>query len=163
MNSINDKLSSVIYPQLLQLVNVYSVKYIDTGDRVTDGICTAIFNAVIAIIASCSCTILSYIYKLWCRYNSVKILSNTKNNSMLIVENILPEYKIEQIIKCKYNIKTTEMSNGYYFSDISSWAVEKKKINSVQSSGKSTACAIKFPTEALHTDDKYKKLSAGEM
>ncbi len=49
---INSKISSTIHPQILQLINIYLVQYINTGDRVKDGCFTIIVNTLIALILS---------------------------------------------------------------------------------------------------------------
>jgi hypothetical protein len=49
---INGKVSSVIHPQILQLINIYLIQYINTGDRVKDGCFTIIVNTLIALILS---------------------------------------------------------------------------------------------------------------
>jgi SpoVK/Ycf46/Vps4 family AAA+-type ATPase len=58
-----EKMSSVIYPQITQLINLYSIKYVDTGDRVKDGAFIMILNCTIGIALSGLYHILKYIYQ----------------------------------------------------------------------------------------------------
>ena len=58
-----EKMGSVIYPQITQLINLYSIKYVDTGDRVKDGAFIMILNCTIGIALSGLYHILKYIYQ----------------------------------------------------------------------------------------------------
>ena len=47
-----DKITSVIYPQVLQLVNIRMTQYINTGDRIQDGLWVLIANTLVALTVS---------------------------------------------------------------------------------------------------------------
>lgn len=158
LSSITESVSSVVYPQLLQLINVYLVKYIDTGDRVTDGIYTTVFNALIAICLTSACTAITYICNILFNYYKALYPSEEEKAGTIIVGDILPLYKIDNIMKYKYNISTETLGNGYNFSNVSAWAIETKKIDSVQVMGQSTPCVVKYPNSSPFNEDRHESL-----
>ena len=154
---LSEKISSVIYPQLLQLVNVYLVKYIDTGDRVTDGIYTTVVNALIAILVTSMCSFASYFMNVLITYYRKFYPTEDEAAGTIIVGDILPLYKADDVLKYKYNISTEIIGTGYNFLTVSVWAIEKKKIDSIQIPGQSTSCGVKYPLD-VKPEDRNNKL-----
>lgn len=56
------KVLSVISQQFQQLTNLYVVKYINTGDRVVDGVLSVMANSMISLLSSLNYTLLINCY-----------------------------------------------------------------------------------------------------
>lgn len=90
---IMDKITNVIYPQLLQLINIKITKLINSGDRVQDGIYIMVINSSIVVLL----TALYYVSTYY--YNLVFIKKETYE---IDCEEVIKTHNIEQIIEYKF-------------------------------------------------------------
>jgi ATP-dependent 26S proteasome regulatory subunit len=119
---IKDKIGSTIHPQILQLVNIYLIQYINTGDRVKDGCYTIIVNALIALILSSIYYGWIELYKMVCGYFESSDYEMNVNEIMKIHKfDAVMQYK--QVVDIKYT--------GFIVSDVLSYLIENKKINDI--------------------------------
>jgi hypothetical protein len=122
---IYNKISDVIYPQCLQLFNLYLVKHVNTEDRVKDGIIVVILNSIIVII-------LNLLYNFTIKiYNYLKV--NKNNDEIIIVEDVIRSYSINQIIEYESNFKLIDSNyNGFNsVTWIMTYLKETKNINTI--------------------------------
>jgi hypothetical protein len=103
MNVILEKVNGVIYPQITQLINLYSVQYINTGDRVKDGIIIVLLNGIISLILSALYNVISIIYKKYYLTRLVEYMN---------IEEIISENSLEKVIAYKHEIKISGEFDG---------------------------------------------------
>ena len=100
---VKDKISNTIHPQILQLVNIYLIQYINTGDRVKDGCYTIIINALIALILS------SVYYGLIEVYNMISSKFISTDNE-INVEQVLKTHTTDVVSKYKHRVNIGDTS-----------------------------------------------------
>jgi DNA replication protein DnaC len=104
MNVLLEKVNGVIYPQITQLINLYSVQYINTGDRVKDGIIIVLLNGVISLILSALYNVISIIYK--------KHYMRQMGDQMMNIDEIMAEYPLDKVIQYKHEMKIYSECGG---------------------------------------------------
>jgi hypothetical protein len=90
---IYDKFITIIYPQITQITNSYSIQYINTGDRIKDNAAVIILNTLVAILF----TLLYYI----CEHMYSFMMNKDLDKNVLNVNEII-KYHPGDIVE-KYN------------------------------------------------------------
>jgi hypothetical protein len=91
-----DKISQIIYPQVSQLVNIHVTKYINTGDRMQDGVYILIANTMFNLLVNMLWHIVIRIYtaiRVWSR------VINQDNPTCLCVAEIIKSVTPELVAK----------------------------------------------------------------
>lgn len=133
---ILDKTNSVIYPQITQLINLYSIKYVDTGDRVKDGAFIMILNCAIGIALSGFYHILKYIYQTYL----TNIIYGVKrcNRYEIDVSEVIKLYKREEIQSTHKHIYQFEHKGDMILQNLPNfilkYSIEHKIIGDIKSS-----------------------------
>jgi hypothetical protein len=140
MNAIIEKVNGIIYPQMMQLINLYSVQYINTGDRVKDGIITVLFNGTVSLLLSALYQIISINYKQY------KII---QNKDAMDVAEIVAEHTLEKVIQYKHELELYGQNGGlqntglasairitFDVSNVLMWAKEKSGLIHLHSNSK---------------------------
>lgn len=103
MNVLLEKVNGVIYPQIAQLINLYSVQYVNTGDRVKDGIIIVLLNGTISLILSGLYNMITILYK---KYYLTRFLE------YMNIEEIVSENSLEKVMAYKHEIKISSEFDG---------------------------------------------------
>lgn len=96
MNVLLEKVNGVIYPQITQLINLYSVQYINTGDRVKDGIIIVLLNGTISLILSGVYNMITILYK---RYYLTRFIE------YMNIEEIISTNPLDKVMAYKHEIR----------------------------------------------------------
>lgn len=149
---IVEKISSVIYPQILQLINIHLTKYVNTGDRIQDGIWVLIINTTITLIISGMYTLVIYIGD-WVSKKTQP--ANTTN--ILNAEELNKTYTTTAVIT--YNFK---INIGGNFERFISWVKEHSFVDHLTVSKTSElqwGISATTGTRTLQMRDSYNLLS----
>ena len=150
MNALLEKVNGVIYPQIAQLINLYSVQYVNTGDRVKDGIIIVLLNGTISLILSVLYNVISITYK---KHYMRRMMGD---QTTLNIEEIMPNYTLETVMQYKHEMKflvdnggihnstfsfssrtpTTSTSSAFAYFDVDNvlmWAKKQNKLSDLSS------------------------------
>ena len=105
MNALLERVNGVIYPQIAQLINLYSVQYVNTGDRVKDGIIIVLLNGTISLILSVLYNMITILYK---KYYLSRL------GGYMNIEEIISENPLEKVMAYKHEIRISCDFDGIY-------------------------------------------------
>jgi len=104
------KALQVISQQFQQLTNIYVVKYINTGDRVMDGILSVMVNSMISILGSLNYNFLMYSYKY---INTKEETDSPTDINYSFID--FSQHDKEEILKYKFKLEILEPLHLFSF------------------------------------------------
>jgi ATP-dependent Zn protease len=108
---IIDKITNVIYPQLLQLINIKITKLINTNDRVQDGIYIMVINSSIALL-------LTVLYYFSCHLYKCFIIKETEE---IDCEEVVKTHTIEKVTQYNYEFLLDISCDEVNFKNLKIW------------------------------------------